>query len=99
MDSSQVTRRQARIVKKRLEPTRDYLIELHKRMSRTGFHPDDELMVLVVAADLAMQFLCNDLTLRVLDGPTTLPPKPKTLGISKRALEIQDRQKGTRSIC
>jgi hypothetical protein len=94
MKSSDVTRRQALIVKKQLEPTRDYLIKLHQRMSKRGFDADDELMALVIAANLAIQNLCNDLTIRTREGPTAPPAEPPTIGKSKRALEIRDRQQG-----
>ncbi|HEY4235228.1 MAG TPA: hypothetical protein VGM76_17490 [Lacipirellulaceae bacterium] len=96
MKSSEVTRRQARIVKKRLEPTREYLIQLRRRMNKRGFHADDELMGLVIAADLAIQSLCNYLTIRSREGPTAPSAEPPSVGISKRALEIRDRQQGNR---
>ena len=53
---------------------------------------DDELMALVIAADHALQHLCNDLSIRTLEGPTAPVAEPKSLGISKRALEVRDRQ-------
>jgi hypothetical protein len=96
MQSNQVTRRQARIVKAKLEPTRDYLIKLRQRMGSRGFHSGDELMDLVIAADLAVQNLCNDLVIRSLEGPVAPPPAPPMLGTSKRALEIHDRVQGSR---
>ena len=83
-------------MKAKLEPTRDYLIELKKRMQSRGFHSGDELMDLVIAADLAVQNLYNDLLIRTLEGPVAPPPAPPMLGTSKRALEIHDRQQGLR---
>jgi hypothetical protein len=96
MNASLVTRLQARTVKKRLEPIREYLIELHQRMNKRGFDGDDELMALVIAADLAIQNLYNDLLIRTVDGPTAPPPEPKSVGISNRALKARDRQQRNR---
>jgi hypothetical protein len=96
MNSSQVTRRQARIIKGRLQPTLDYVTQLRQRMAKRGFSQGDELMDLVFDAERALHKLCVDLLFRTEDGPTELPPPPKTLGISKRALEIEDRQRGIR---
>jgi hypothetical protein len=96
MDSSQVTRRHARIVKGRLQPTLDYVTRLRQRMAKRGFQSGDELMQLVSNAETALHALCVDLLIRTEDGPTELPPPPKSLGISKRALEIEDRQRGIR---
>ena len=93
MDSSQVTRRQARIVKGQIEPTRDYLTSLRQRMAQRGFVSGDELMDLVCNAEMALHNLCVDLRIRMDDGPTAPPPPPKSLGISKRAMEIEDRQR------
>jgi hypothetical protein len=76
MDSSQVTRRQARIIKGRLQPTLDYLTRLRQRMAKLGCHPDDELMKLVGNAETALHTLCVDLLIRTEEGPTALPPKP-----------------------
>jgi hypothetical protein len=90
MDSSQVTRRQARIVRAKIEPTRDYLTKLRRRMQQRGFASDDELMGLVIAAEQAWHSLCNDLQLRIWDEPTVPPANAPTLGNSKRALEIKD---------
>jgi hypothetical protein len=92
MDSAQVTRRQARIVRAKIEPTRDYLTKLRRRMQQRGFTSDDELMGLVIAAEQALHSLCSDLQLRVWDGPKESPPEPAPLGKSKRALEIEDRR-------
>jgi hypothetical protein len=96
MRSDQVTRRQSRTIKAQLQPTLDYLTRLHDRMGRVGFNSEDELMRLVVDAELALHRLCVDLRIRMDDGPTAPPAEPPTLGISKRALEIQDRQQGIR---
>lgn len=92
MDSSQVTRRQARIIKGKLEPTLDYVTRLRRRMAKRGFHPDDELMKLVIDTEMALHKLCVDLLILTEDGPTALPPPPKSTGLAKGALEIEDRQ-------
>jgi hypothetical protein len=63
-----------------------------------GFNSDDELMRLEVDAELAMHRLCVDLVIRTQDGPTAPPAEPPILGKSKRALEIQDRQRRIRSV-
>ena len=93
MNSSQVTRRQARIVRAKIEPTRDYLTKLRRRMQQRGFASDDELMGLVIVAELALYSLTNDLQLRVWDGPKESPREPTPLGKSKRALEIEERRR------
>jgi hypothetical protein len=61
-----------------------------------GFPPDDQLMRLVANAEQALHELQNDLLIRTLEGPTAPPADPPTIGKSKRALEIQDRQRGVR---
>jgi hypothetical protein len=97
--SDQVTRRRARIVKERLEPIRDYLIKLHERMRKRHFHPDDELMALVAAADLAMQNLCNDLTIRSLEGLTTTPTEsvpPAMDAKSQRTFKLREKLRESR---
>jgi hypothetical protein len=96
MHSDQVTRRQARTIKARLQPTLDYVTRLAARMRSTGFGPDDQLMTLVGNAEQALHELQNDLLIRTLEGPTTPPSEPQAIGKSKRALEIQDRQQGVR---
>jgi hypothetical protein len=88
-----VPRRQARIVRAKIEPTRDYFTKLRRRMQQRGFTSDDELMVLVIAAEQALHTLCNDLQVRVWDGPKEPPPEPTPLGKSKRALEIEERRR------
>jgi hypothetical protein len=93
MDSSQVTRRQAGSVRAKIEPTRDYLTKLRRRMQWRGFNSDDELMGLVIAAEQALHTLCNDLQLRIWDGPKEQPPDAPSIGKSKRALEIEDRRR------
>jgi hypothetical protein len=65
-------------------------------MAKRGFVSGDELMDLVCDAEMALHKLCVDLLLRTENGPTALPPPTKSLGISKRALEIEDRQQGIR---
>jgi hypothetical protein len=75
MDSSQVTRRQARIVKGRLQPMLDYVTRLRQRMASRGFSQGDELMGLVSNVETALHALCVDLLIRTEDGPTALPPK------------------------
>jgi hypothetical protein len=93
MDSAQVTRRQARIVRAKIEPTRDYLTKLRRRMRQRGFTSEDELMGLVIVAEQALHSLSNDLQLRICDGPKESLPEPTPLGKSKRALEIEDRRR------
>jgi hypothetical protein len=68
MRSDQVTRRQSRTIKAQLQPTLDYLTRLHDRMGRVGFNSEDELMRLVVDAELALHRLCVDLRIRMDDG-------------------------------
>jgi hypothetical protein len=65
-------------------------------MRSKGFGPDDQLMTLVGNAERALHELQNDLLIRTLEGPTAPPAEPPMLGKSKRALEIQDRQRGIR---
>jgi hypothetical protein len=65
-------------------------------MAKRGFYDGDELMRLVCNAEQALHELQSDLLIRTLEGPTAAPVEPPTLGISKRALEIQDRQQGNR---
>jgi hypothetical protein len=96
MRSAQVTRRQARTLKSNLEPVRDYLDRLAKRMKHQSFPSDDPLMTLVRKAQLAIHELTNDLLIRTLERPVTPPAPPPTIGMSKRALEIQDRRQGKR---
>jgi hypothetical protein len=93
MNSSQVTRRQARIVRAKIEPTRNYLTKLRRRMQWRGFTSDDEMMGLVIAAEQALHTLCNDLQLRICDGAKEPPPVRPSIGKSKRALEIEDRRR------
>jgi hypothetical protein len=98
MKADEVTKRQARIVKAKLEPTLDYMTRLRQRMAQRGFDGDDTLMALVSDAERALQALCVDLLIRTEDGPTALPPAqpPKSLGISKRAQEVEERAKRMR---
>jgi hypothetical protein len=96
MQSDQVSRRQARTIKARLQPALDYVSRLAARMRARGFPPDDQLMALVSNAEQALHELQNDLLIRTLEGPTAPPAQSPTLGISKRALEIEDRQRGIR---
>jgi hypothetical protein len=96
MRSDQVTRRQARIVRDKIEPTRDYLTKLRRRMQWRGFTSDDELMGLVIAAEQALHTLCNDLQLRIWNGPKEKPPEAPSTGKSKRAFEIEDRRRRNR---
>ena len=65
-------------------------------MRARGFPSDDELMRLVDNAERALRELQSDLLIRTLEGPTAPPTEPKSLGISKRALDIRDRQQGIR---
>ena len=88
-----MTRRQARIVRAKIEPTRDYLTKLRRRMQQRGLTSNDELMGLVISAEQALHALCNDLQLRIWDGPKELPPEPTPLGKSNRALEIEGRRR------
>jgi hypothetical protein len=62
-------------------------------MQQRGFTSDDELVGLVIAAEQALRTLCNDLQLRICDGPKESLPEPTPLGKSKRALEIEDRRR------
>ena len=96
MRSDEVTRRQARTIKAALQPTLVYVTQLAARMRAKGFPPDDQLMALVSNAERALYELQNDLLIRTLEGPTALPTEAPTIGESKRALEIQDRQRGIR---
>ena len=74
-----MTRRQARIVKGRLQPTLDYVTRLRQRMASRGFSQGDELMDLVCGAESALHALCVDLLIRTEDGPTALPSKRDVL--------------------
>ena len=96
MESNQVTRRQARTIKAKLQPTLDYVSRLAARMRARGFPPDDQLMALVSNAEQALHELQSDLLIRTLEGPTALPGDSPTIGKSKRALEIRDRQRRAR---
>ena len=60
MESNQVTRRQARTIKTKLQPTLDYVTRLAARMRTKGFPPDDEFMKLVGNAERALHELQND---------------------------------------
>jgi hypothetical protein len=64
MKSNEVTRRQARIVKGRLQPTPDYVTRLRQRMAALGFSQDDGLMDLVSNAQAALHALCVELLIR-----------------------------------
>lgn len=94
--SNPVTRRQARTIKARLQPALDYVSRLAARTRSKGFSPDDQLMNLVGNAERALHELRSDLLVRTLEGPTALTAETPTIGKSKRASEIQDRQQGKR---
>jgi hypothetical protein len=96
MESNQVTRRQARTIKARLQPTLDYVARLAARMRARGFPPDAQLMKLVGNAERALHELQIDLLIRTLEGPTAPPAEPPMHCKSKRALEIRDRQQRIR---
>ena len=95
MDSSQVTRRQARIVKGRLQPTLDYVTQLRRRMAKRGFVYGDELMDLVCDAEMALHKLCVDLLLRTENGRPLATATEVTWHI-EAGLEIEDRHRGIR---
>jgi hypothetical protein len=65
-------------------------------MRAKGFPPDDQLMKLVGNAERALHELQSDPLIRTLEGPTAPLAEAPTIGKSKRALEIQDRQQRIR---
>ena len=70
MRSDDLTRDQARAIKNKLHGMLGYLNRLKKRMTFRGFPPDDELLIAVCKAELAMHGLhvathylvCGDVT-------------------------------------
>ena len=76
MNADQVTRRQARAIKSKVEPFRYYLYQLRSRMSARGFAPGDPLFDLVRQAETAIGELFVDIEYRTKCGPVELPPKP-----------------------
>jgi hypothetical protein len=101
MHSDQVTRRQARTIKARLQPTVDYMTRLAARMRARGFDPDDQLMTLVGNAERALYELQNDLLIRTLEGPTALPEAKRRSPMeveSPRTFEMRERIKRDREL-
>jgi hypothetical protein len=102
MNSDQVTRRQARTIKARLQITVDYVTRLAARMRSTGFGPDDELMTLVGNAERALYELQNDLLIRTQEGPTAMPqakPTPEVPNVkSPRTVEMRERIRRDREL-
>ena len=57
MQSTDLTREQARALKNKLAPMLGYLTRLRKRMAFKGFTQDDELLQAVQRAEMAMHQL------------------------------------------
>jgi hypothetical protein len=93
MDSSQLTRRQAQAVKKRVDEMRDYLYRLRLRMSNRGFPPDDPLYVLVVQAQQSIGELYMDVANRAYGGPAKSPPEHKTAWLDQRSARKRLRER------
>jgi hypothetical protein len=68
MDSEQLSKHQATILRDNISRSLGYLSRLRERMERTHFPPDDELLVLVKNAQDAVQRLWVDLHYRSCDG-------------------------------
>jgi hypothetical protein len=76
MQSTDLTREQARALKNKLQPMLGYLNRLKKRMHRKGFPSDDRLLVAVCRAEDAIHALhvethylsCGDVTGRNRHG-------------------------------
>lgn len=99
MDSSQVTRRQARIVKGRLQSTLDYVTQLRGRMAKRGFVSGDELMDLVCDAEMALRKLCVDLLIRTEYGPAAPPVEhlpPAMEANSHRTFKLREKMREER---
>lgn len=99
MDSTQVTRRQTRIVEVKIEPMLSYLTRLRRRMGARGFTQVDPLYSLVQHAEQAMQRLMGDLTAReqVELNVAETPERPIEVNVeSPRTLEMRERAKRDR---
>jgi hypothetical protein len=57
MRSDDLTREQARALKSKLQPMLGYLNRLKKRMANKGFPPNDQLLIAVCKAEMAMHEL------------------------------------------
>jgi len=73
MNANELTRAQARAIRAQIEPMRDYLYRLRKRMATRGFPLDDPLFVLVVEAQQAIGQLFMDVAARGYSGPIEAP--------------------------
>ena len=68
MNSSNLTRDQARALKNKIGPMLGYLSRLNQRMMFKGFPPDDPLLALVVKAENALHELHVAMHYLALDG-------------------------------
>ncbi|MGD9632343.1 MAG: hypothetical protein AB7G28_14155 [Pirellulales bacterium] len=85
MNAEEVTRRQARAIKSKVEPFRQYLYRLRTRMAHRGFTPGDELFELVKSAELAVGELFVDLEVRTREGPTAEPEPIETPWLEQKS--------------
>jgi hypothetical protein len=85
MDADQVTRRQARAIKSKVEPFRYYLYLLRSRMSARGFTPGDPLFELVRQAETAIGELFVDVEYRTKCGPVEGSKRPPINPLDRRS--------------
>jgi hypothetical protein len=75
MNEDNLSRKQAQILKARIESDRNYLYRLRTRMAKRGFQADDPLFAKVVNAQVAMGELAMRLALLSWGGKTSDMPK------------------------
>ena len=78
MDSSDLTRSQALAISGKIEPMRQYLLRLDKRIKQRCFPADDPLRVLVADALNAIHLLHNEADCRSRDGKGYVEELPQT---------------------
>jgi hypothetical protein len=85
MNADEVTRRQPRTIRARVEEMRKYFYRLRTRMAQRGFDPSDPLFVLVKNAELAVGELFVDLEIRTREGPVSIPEARRTEVLDQRS--------------
>jgi hypothetical protein len=93
MDSTQVTRRQARAIHGMVLSMRDYLFKLRRRMADRGFQPDDPLFALVKQAEQAIGELYVDVEFRMKCGPVDLPTRAQVNELEKRTMRKHEQRR------
>jgi hypothetical protein len=92
MQSTDLTRAQARALKNKLQPMLGYLSRLKRRMVRRGFPNDDRLMRAVVEAENAMHALSVETHyLSMNDGKAEKPAAVDPLFTRKSNLRKHER--------